>query len=133
ERHMGALAIAAVAFALGATASRDAVIFGVKPFSLTFATAMASTIMILSLMAVAFHRRCVRTTSQVAAVLAMFTIAVICQTGDRPGGWLCAPESAVQAHALWHVLSAITICLSVRIIDPPTETLHRVTASLQPP
>ena len=117
ERRGFWLSIATLAVALSATAGRNVVVLGAKPFSLVVATVAASAILIPTLIVVALRRRSARTLSLVAAAVGLFSIAVICQIGDRPGGWLCAPGSVVQAHAVWHVLAAVAALLAVLALE----------------
>ena len=44
----------------------------------------------------------------------LFGLAVVCQIGDRPGGWLCNPGGLIQAHALWHILGAVATWMACR-------------------
>lgn len=50
------------------------------------------------------------------APLAILTLvvaaAVYCQLNDRPGRCFCAPDSILQAHAVWHVLMATAAALA---------------------
>ena len=117
ESHPGMVAFAALGFALLATVARNFVIFGLKPLALTTVTAGTVAILICALVLEAWRSHSVRVTSRVVMAIALFAAAVICQIGDRPGGWLLNPDSPLQAHALWHVLSAAALFVAVKVID----------------
>lgn len=122
ESYIWVVAVAALGFAVIATLARNFVLFGVKPLALTTVTAGAATVLIGALILEARRRRSIRVVVHVAAAIALFFLAVICQIGDRPGGWLLSPDSPVQAHALWHVLSALALFIAVRALDLPATT-----------
>jgi hypothetical protein len=127
ERRVMELSIITVIVGVCAAVGRNHVIIGVKPFSLTVATTVASTIMILSLGVPVFRRESLRTTLLAGAAVVVFAVAVVCQIGDRPGGWLCAPDSIVQGHALWHILSAAAVFLTVLTLEKNPTGPHMVT------
>lgn len=103
----------AVLLALG----RNVRLAGIKPFSLTLVTGVTATLMIAAVMRVAWRRRSFLV---VSGIVALFALAVICQLGDRPGGWLFTPHAPLQAHAIWHVLAALATVLAVRSLEPNT-------------
>ncbi len=112
----GFAAAAAVAAGL-VTAGRNLRLAGVKPLALTTLTALTAAVLAAALGLTALRRRTVRARLGAGGALALFALAVICQVGDRPGGWLVNPEGVIQAHALWHVLSAAALVLAVRTLD----------------
>jgi len=42
-------------------------------------------------------------------ILVSTAVALGCRFGDRHGRILCSPHAAIQAHALWHVFTALTL------------------------
>jgi predicted membrane channel-forming protein YqfA (hemolysin III family) len=132
DRRIGVLAIGTLVIGVCATAGRNIIILGVKPFSLTVGTAAAATLLILSLVYTAYQRQRTRTTSMAAGAVGAFIIGVVCQVGDRPGGWLCAPDAVVQGHALWHLFSALAVFLAVRTLDQMANQTTKRTALAQP-
>jgi hypothetical protein len=52
------------------------------------------------------------------AELPVFVVGAVAHLTGRTGGPTCRPESALQPHALWHVLTALTLWL--RSQDTPT-------------
>ncbi len=117
EDHVRILGVAAIAFAAGAAWFRNTVILGLKPLALTTITAVAAAILISGLAFAALRRRCVRLTARTSLAIALFGAAVVCQIGDRPGGWLCSPGSLIQAHALWHLLSALALLIAIDAVE----------------
>ncbi len=117
ESRVLLLAAAALAFAAFATAARNFVILGVKPLALSTVTAAASSLFSGSLILLAWRKRSLRLAVGVGSAVALFLGAVVCQIGDRPGGWLLDPASGVQAHALWHVLAALALSLAVQMFE----------------
>ena len=117
DAHVWLLATLALAFAAFATSSRNFVVFGVKPLALPAVTATTSGVLIGSLMLRAWRERTVRTAVRVGMAVSLFAGALVCQVGDRPGGWLLNPESIIQAHAVWHILAAAALFLAVQVLD----------------
>jgi hypothetical protein len=117
EAHIRFVATAALTFAVAAAGARNFVVLGVKPLALTTVTAAASSFFIGALLLLAWRRRSVRMAAGIGSIVALFLGAVVCQLGDRPGGWLLAPESVVQAHALWHVFASLAVLWAVRLVD----------------
>ena len=117
ERHWGAFLALTFTAGIALAVSRNVVLFGAKPFSLSIATAAAATVMIVALCVVLMRLRTRAVLIQIIASLGCFAIAVACQVGDRPGNWLCNPESVIQAHALWHIFSAMAFVLAARVLD----------------
>lgn len=116
EANIISISIAAGMVALLLTAGRNLRIWGVKPFELSTTTAITATAMVLALGLAAWRLRTLRAAGQTAAVLVLFGVAVACQVGDRPGGWLCNPDALIQAHALWHIFSAAAFVLAAFIL-----------------
>jgi hypothetical protein len=48
---------------------------------------------------------------------AAFAIAVVLQLFGRTGGALCRPDSLLQAHAGWHVLTATALAIAFIVED----------------
>lgn len=117
DRFTGTILIVTLVLAVVATAGRNWRVLNFKPLALSNTTATAATIMITSLILVAWHRRSWSTTVGLAGIVTLFAVALTCQIGDRPGGWLCDPNAIVQAHALWHIFSAAAFVLAVRELD----------------
>ena len=117
ERHWGVFLALSFTAGVALAVSRNVVLFETKPFSLGIATAATATIMIIALCAVGVRLRTRAILIQIIAGIGLFAIAVICQVGDRPGNWLCNPESVVQAHALWHIFSATAFVLAAKTLD----------------
>lgn len=65
---------------------------------------------LLALEARLFQSRSKRGRLAVLGGLACFGLALVVWVPDRSGAW-CAPESALQGHALWHVLCAAALFL----------------------
>jgi len=117
EARLWSVTIGVIIFAVSATFARNVVIFGVKPIALHTVTIGSAALMIACLVAAAARHRSGPMTVNAAGVAVVFGLAAVCQLGDRPGGWLCAPESIVQGHALWHCLSAAALVMAARIIE----------------
>lgn len=117
ESWIGLFAAVALAFATLAAVYRNIIILGFKPLALSLVTAAASVLFIGALIIHAGKKRTLRTTIGVVVAISLFLCAVMCQVGDRPGGWLIKPASAVQAHALWHIFSAAALLIAVRLLD----------------
>jgi len=100
-----------------ATSTRNMEVLGLKPISLRFTTALAATVMILSLAQIARRLETVSAALQLLGIVTLFGIAAACQTFDRPGGRFYTPGAVVQAHAVWHVLAATTFVWAVRLLD----------------
>jgi hypothetical protein len=60
-------------------------------------------------------------THSLAAALALFAAAGLVQLLGRTGGSLCDPGSVYQAHAVWHVLTAIAFGLYGSVALPAHE------------
>jgi hypothetical protein len=118
RRAMSALVVT-LACAILLTVGRNVRVFGFKPLSLAIATGIAATVVGLALFALVLRARSRRLAWEVGATLGIFGVALVCQVGDRPGNWLCAPDVIVQAHALWHVLSATAVTFAVVLLDRP--------------
>ena len=65
-----------------------------------------------------------RISPQVVGMPAMFTVALACHIGDRPGTRLCAPDAAIQAQVVWHVSSAATVVSAVLLLTDVPESRH---------
>lgn len=119
QASAGGLLIATSLVAVALTWGRNFSVLGFKPFSLTLATGIAAATMIAALVLVAWRKRSRATFAGVLGCVGVFTLALVCQLGDRPGGWLFAPGGALQAHALWHVFSAGALVGTVLMLDRP--------------
>ncbi len=86
------------------TLNRNVCLNGWKPLDLSLFTAVAATLTVIALFLA--WRRIGDACWTLGAPL-LFGLAVVCQIGDRPGGWLCNPGGLIQAHALWHILGAV--------------------------
>jgi hypothetical protein len=117
DAHFWLFAVVAVVFAICASLARNITLFGFKPLTLSIATGIASTVLISSLLLLAFRRRSLRVAGQVSIAIALFAVAIVCYFGDRPGGWFIDPNSVLQGHALWHVFSAVGLALAVYVIE----------------
>lgn len=117
DRNSWMLAFGMVLAACVATMERNVVVFGVKPLAITVATGVCATILLGALGRMALRARHRRVMASASAAAVLFTVALICQIGDRPGGWLCAPGASLQAHAGWHVLTATALWITVRALD----------------
>jgi hypothetical protein len=107
----GALAIVAAVF------RNDVRLAGVKPFDSTYTTiaGVAGVFVLLAagLLIAARERMPLRPVAARLGLLALVVAAAaFCQLNDRPGRCLCAPDCAVQGHALWHVLMAAAAALA---------------------
>ncbi len=125
DGHGVLLLLVPLLLAAAAASGRNLRILGFKPLALTVATTVAAGVLVTALLLTAWRRRTTAIFIRVAVIVVLFTAAVICQVGDRPGGWLCDPEAAVQAHALWHVLSAAAFVLCIRTLDWPEDRVVR--------
>lgn len=117
DAHAMSVSVVTLLVAVALTLGRNFSIFGVKPFALHIATALASTVLIVSLGLSAWRDRSWRAWVQAVGIALMFGVAVVCQVGDRPGGWLFAPAAPIQAHALWHVFSAMAFVAGIGVLD----------------
>ncbi|MES2696323.1 MAG: ceramidase domain-containing protein [Verrucomicrobiota bacterium] len=117
EPRIVMITVATLGTAVALTCGRNLSIAGVKPFALTTATAVAATIVIASLVLIAWRSGTRSRWLAVAGTILLFAAALVCQIGDRPGGWLFNPAARLQAHALWHVLSAMAVTGAVAIGD----------------
>jgi FtsH-binding integral membrane protein len=84
---------------------------GIKPFDSTYTTVVG--VAAVFLLAVIGLVRAARRSSEpsgrigrVVLLAALAGIAAFLQINDRPGRPCWAPEAAIQAHAVWHVLMA---------------------------
>ena len=116
EARVGIITVFSGVLAILLTAGRNMRVWGVKPFELSTTTAITATVMVLALCLTGWRRRTLRAAWQIAVVLMFFGVAVVCQLGDRPGGWLCNPDATVQAHALWHIFSAAAFVMATIIL-----------------
>jgi hypothetical protein len=113
--HPALLLSSAALFAVVLTLSRSFDLFGFKPLSIASATVITSLLLIGSGLYVILKQRAGWLRG--FAALTLFALAAACQIGDRPGGWLCDPNHVIQAHAVWHVLSALALLLYVQLVD----------------
>lgn len=107
----GALAMTAAVF------RNDVRIAGIKPFDSTYTTVLG--IGGVFILAVFGLWRALRARpglrfpfSRIALLVAVVATAAFCQINDRVGHCFCAPESPIQAHAVWHVLMATATALA---------------------
>jgi hypothetical protein len=121
EAHLGLFVAGTFVLAVCAACGRNVRVLGFKPAALSVATPAAATILTLALTMAAVRQRSGAVTIRVATSIVLFVIAVACQIGDRPGGWLCDPEAVVQAHAIWHVFSAAAFVIAVFVLDFQTK------------
>lgn len=95
----------------------DIRIFGVKPFGTLYMT-VAGILAALGLSLIGmFRAKRARPEfrlplARLALALVVVAAAMMCQLNDHPGHCFCAPESPVQAHAVWHVLMAVAIAMT---------------------
>lgn len=120
EAYSTALFAASFVIAVGVTFFREITVLGMKPLSLHLATIVTAAILILTLAEVARRRETIGGALQLVGIVTLFGIAAACQTNDRPGRRLYRPDAFIQAHAIWHVLSAATFVWSVRFLDGAT-------------
>jgi hypothetical protein len=113
--HPALLLSSAALFAVVLTLSRSFELFGFKPLSIASATVITSLLLLGSGLYVILQQRAGWLRG--FAALTLFAVAAACQIGDRPGGWLCDPNHVIQAHAVWHVLSALALLLYVQLVD----------------
>ncbi|MCX6951778.1 MAG: ceramidase domain-containing protein [Verrucomicrobia bacterium] len=114
------LAIGFIGGALAMTAAffrNDVRIAGVKPFDSTYTTilgiAAVFALAVVGLLRAVKARPGLRLPlARVGLLVAVVGAAVFCQLNDRVGRCFCAPESPVQAHAVWHVLMAAATALA---------------------
>ena len=66
--------------------------------------ALAGVAVLIAGLATGHHRR-------LSAPLAVLGVAVFFDLGGRTGGFLCLPDSLVQAHAAWHCLAAVGLAI----------------------
>ncbi|MEZ5278514.1 MAG: ceramidase domain-containing protein [Opitutaceae bacterium] len=116
DRRISVVVIGTILFGAGAATARNWVVFGVKPLALTNLTFVAATLLIGAVTVAVLRRKSRRVTLKGIGAVALFGMAVVFQVGDRPGGWLCNPGAAIQAHAMWHVFSALSLLLAVCVI-----------------
>jgi hypothetical protein len=133
DRRARVLAVVAVAIAIVVTFARNVVIFGIKPLALSVATACTATVFAAALLSTARQQPRASVFWRASASLGLFAVAVVCQTGDRPGAWLCAPNALIQAHALWHVLAAAAVFVGMDVIDAPDPRPSTHDANGMPP
>lgn len=114
----------AIGFATGAlvlagllTVSRNLTVLGFKPLSLQVATTVVSAAMLLTLADVIRRRESVAAALQFLGIVTLFGAAVYFQVSDRPGGTLYRPGALIQAHAVWHVLAAVTFAWVITLLD----------------
>lgn len=94
----------------------DVRLAGIKPFDSTYTTvAGVAGVFILAVVGLVRAARA-RTASsyhlsRIATLAALVGVAAFLQINDRPGRLCCAPEAALQAHAVWHVLMAVAALL----------------------
>lgn len=117
DRHAVSIGVGTLALAIGATYARNFAFLGFKPLALTLVTTITAAVLTITLLIEAVHQRRAVVWGRVGVCLGLFAVAVVCQLGDRPGGWLCRPDSPIQAHSLWHVLSAAAFVFAVRVLD----------------
>lgn len=121
--HAGAVLLITGGAAIILTMRRNVRMLGFKPFSLDIAIGAAAAIILLALAVAARRDATLTGVGRVAGIIGLFALALVCQLGDRAGGWLFSPTSPIQAHALWHVLAAMAFVAAVRMLDcvPPVE------------
>jgi Ceramidase len=95
----------------------DVRVLGVKPFNTVYMTqAGIATSLGLMLVGVVRARRARPEFrlpfARLALAVVVVAVALACQLNDHPGRCFCAPESPVQAHAVWHVLMAAAIAMT---------------------
>lgn len=115
ENHPALILACAGLFALVLTLSRGFELFDFKPLSIASATAVTTLLLFGSGLTVILRQRGGWLKGLTA--LTLFAVAATCQIGDRPGGWLCDPKHVIQAHAIWHLLSAVALLLYVQLVD----------------
>ncbi|MBL9204911.1 MAG: ceramidase domain-containing protein [Opitutaceae bacterium] len=132
EKHGMALGFVTLALGGAGAAYRNVTIAGVKPLALNVTIVVATTVLIVALVLTAVRRRTRSAVNGSVTALVAFGAAVVFQIGDRPGGFLCDPAAPIQAHALWHCLSALAFVVAVKTIDRPVNPEHPHTLPTQP-
>lgn len=119
EARIVAIGAASLTIAIAVTVFRNISIFEVKPLALSTVTAVTASVFIAALLLRTIRAPSIPLVSRAGISVVFFVIAVVCQIGDRPGGWLLNPDAIVQAHSLWHVFSALAVGLVVSCLDIP--------------
>jgi len=104
----GTLAMTAAVF------RNDVKISEVKPFDTTYVTVAGIGFVFILLVVGIFPGTETRPASRPArtrlgVLAATVAAAIVCQLGVRPGNCFCRPDALLQAHALWHVLTAFAV------------------------
>lgn len=128
ESHITTLTIVACAFAIGSTVFRNFRIFDFKPLALTTVTAVTATLTIGVLLIALLKNLSPGRIALTSIAILLFVVGAVCQTGDRPHGWLINPNAFIQPHALWHICAAIATTLAVRLLECPSIKAARPTA-----
>lgn len=89
----------------------DVRIAGIKPFDSTYTTvAGVAGVFLLAAVGLLRATRARPASSyhlgRIVTLAALIGVAAFLQINDRPGKLCCAPDAALQAHAVWHVLMA---------------------------
>lgn len=92
-------------------------IAGVKPFATIYTTiagigGVFALAMIGIMRAIRAHPEVRMPIARLSLISLVVALGVFCQLNDRAGRCLCAPDGAVQAHAVWHVLMAGAVALA---------------------
>lgn len=132
DRHGMAMGILTLALATAGAAARNVTVAGTKPLALDIIIVASAASIIAALLITGFRRRTRGAVLGCVASLSAFGAAIVFQIGDRPGGFLCDPASPIQAHALWHCLSALALVAAVRMIDSPASFGRLPTAQTSP-
>jgi hypothetical protein len=117
ETYVAGIMAATLMAAVALTLSRNVIVFGVKPFSLTVATAVSAAVLLLSVARTALRKESVSAALQLLGIVSVFGAAVYLQLGDRPGRALYRATAMIQAHAIWHVLAAGAFVWAVALLD----------------
>lgn len=117
ERHAIVACVGMLVLAVGITVARNFTIGGFKPLGLTVVTGVVSALLFATLARSALRRESVGAALQLLGIVTVFGAAIWLQVGDRPGGRLYRPNALIQAHAGWHVLSAVAITWAVAVLS----------------
>ena len=122
DRTAVALMAGCAILGVGLALARNVTVCGLKPLGLTVATAMTAAVLVLTLARVIWRRSEVSGALQLLGIVNVFGLAAFLQVSDRPGGAFYRPDATVQAHALWHALSAAAVLWAVGLLEREMRT-----------
>lgn len=97
---------------------RNAPIGPIKPFALTYFTSFTVLVVLAALAVIASRDSASKISRSAYFVVGwLFALGSAFQTGDHPGNWLFHPGATIQAHALWHIGSALAVGWAAWILD----------------